>query len=74
MSGFDLKHVLAAAAAVVVLYNGHAGLAEAAYEHNQSDLEFARAPGFSIDIGTSETFTGGSAPRLMADMGGQFYA
>jgi hypothetical protein len=47
----------AAGPAGAVLYNGHAGLGSSAYQHNQTDLEFAfslQKPGAIVD-GTSNT-------------------
>jgi hypothetical protein len=48
----------------LVAYNGHAGLGASAYQHHQTDYDFALGAGvtdgtsntlaFSIDVGTSE--------------------
>ena len=34
----------AAGPASAILYNGHAGLGSSVYQHNQTDLDFARSP------------------------------
>lgn len=47
--------LVAATPAGAVIYNGHAGLG-AAYQHNQTDLEFLTA---AVKDGTSNTLTVG---------------
>jgi hypothetical protein len=75
MFGINLKHSLATVAVAAgllaaagpasagVLYNGHAGLGANAYQHNQTDLEFAA---FSPQAPTSEGFWLGSNDALTA--------
>ena len=63
----------------MITYNGHAGLVASAYQHNQTELEYARVTG--VTDGTSNTVMfGARAPDalgaefiLMTDMGGQFF-
>jgi hypothetical protein len=45
----------AAGPAGAIVYNGHAGLGSSAYQHNQTDLEFAFPPQGAISDGTSNT-------------------
>jgi hypothetical protein len=46
----------AAGPANAILYNGHAGLGASVYQHNQTDLEYARSPqGPGVVDGTSNT-------------------
>jgi hypothetical protein len=44
-----------------ILYNGHAGLGASVYQHNQTDLEFAKTSGVTTGIidGTSNTLQTG---------------
>jgi hypothetical protein len=66
-----LKHSVAAVAAAAgllaaagpasaILYDGHAGLGSSAYQHNQTDLEYA----FSPQGPTSDGFWLGSSDAL----------
>ena len=41
-----------------IIYNGHAGLGASAYQHNQTELEFARVA--AITDGTSNTIMFGA--------------
>ena len=46
----------AAGPANAILYNGHAGLGASVYQHNQTDLEYARSPqAAGVVDGTSNT-------------------
>ena len=46
----------AAGPASAIVYNGHAGLGANAYQHNQTDLEYARSsPAQGLVDGTSNT-------------------
>ena len=59
----------AAGPASAILYNGHAGLGSSVYQHNQTDLDFARSPqsppaeaspvGTGVVDGTSNTLQTG---------------
>ena len=48
--------IAAAGPASAILYNGHAGLGSNAYQHNQTDVEYARSPqAAGVVDGTSNT-------------------
>jgi hypothetical protein len=68
MLGSKFTHALATVAVTAGVLVA-AGPASAAYQHNQTDLEFAAA----VTDGTSNTISFGErAGFLMTDMGGQF--